>query len=72
MDKKRAGKTIRAQYEIDLNYLQSNDLFRSNKFNPKNPAFLQNCWKELCGLLNSTVGPTRDEDGWKRVIIDHY
>ncbi|KAH0821154.1 hypothetical protein GEV33_001637 [Tenebrio molitor] len=55
MDKKRAGKTIRAQYEIYLNYLQT---------------FLQNCWKELCGLLNSTVGPTRDEDGWKRVFVD--
>jgi hypothetical protein len=54
MDKKRAGKTIRAQYEIYLNYVQSNDLFRSNKFDPKNPAFLQNCWKELCDLLNST------------------
>jgi hypothetical protein len=38
---KRTTKTSRAQYEMYLNCLLGNELFKNNKFGPKNPNLLK-------------------------------
>lgn len=66
---KRTTKTSRAQYEVYLNCLLGNELFKNNKFGSKNPNLLKKKhWKELTTLLNSAGGPKKDVDSWKRVI----
>ncbi|CAG9769224.1 unnamed protein product [Ceutorhynchus assimilis] len=67
---KRAGKTTRAQYQIYLDELQTNNFFRESKFDASDPDILKRTWEELSVKLNASGGPIREVAGWKRVFTD--
>lgn len=70
--KKRSNKTSRSQYEIYLNELENNMLFRENKYSADEPDYLKKTWKSLAQKLNSSGGPVKDEASWKKVSYTYY
>lgn len=71
MDRKRKLKAIQEQIEIYVATLESDELMRTNTFNPTMPDnLLKEKWKDMCFQLNNCFGePKMTPEEWKRVFF---
>ncbi|KAG5870319.1 hypothetical protein JTB14_038402 [Gonioctena quinquepunctata] len=53
-----------------LETLESNEPFRTNKFSPRDENILRDSWEQLTKSLNSSGGPQRSTNAWKRIFSD--
>lgn len=72
--RKRTKNTSQEQYEIYVNLLESDYVFRSGTFDPTlGENYIENKWQDLCTLLNSMDGgPHLTVDEWKKVYIKNF
>ncbi|XP_071054373.1 uncharacterized protein [Onthophagus taurus] len=68
--KRRRVRTTQNQYELYINMLETNKYFRENKVTPDHPNELTKCWEDLVNSLNSSGGPQKSLNEWKRVFVD--
>lgn len=69
--KKRAAKTTRRQYELYLEELNANKVFRENKFDGTRPNIIEESWENLSHKLNASGGPVKSVQEWKRVHFNN-
>lgn len=69
--KKRKRKTSDEQYELYLNEMENDYVFRSGTINPTlGENYIENKWKSLVNKLNASGnGPQLPVEEWKRVFF---
>lgn len=68
--KSRSARTTSDQYEIYVVTIENDEIFRTGKSKTGyGPQHNDRVWTKMTSQLNSSgFGPTRDKDGWKKVV----
>lgn len=69
--RKRSTK-ISQQQQLFIEEMRGNEMLRNNKFDPSHPNGIPDAWKSLAQKLNSSGGPIKSVEAWKKVSLYFY